>query len=523
MYKNITLTLAAAVAITGCESPQTQRTEGTTAAYLRNVEAIKQQAGLAPDKEKAKATTKVNKPYFGSKSIPFRAKTVLPENFKRRYGFYYPTTPMSLSQAVSRIASITGIPVRIAPDVGTSADARPVVLNASATGEEILDQVCREQGLNWELRSDGTAIIQRFVTKHLTLMVQPGGADFEFSLGKNGQSQASSSSTGSGGTISTGFTSTAKVGKTAKMNPLASTVEAISKVLSKEGKVTASDATGTIVVIDTPEGAEAAAKIVERENEVLTRQAVFHVEVISFRMNETDQSGIDWQTVFNNLNKVGATLTSPKSLVGSAAGGIGIELLSGTGSVGRFDSTKAFISLLNEHGKTATIYKNDIRTRNRSVTTVQSLAQNVYIARTTPAPAGVNGQSGGTPGLEPGTVTAGVDLKMAPFISDSNQISLLFNFGIVDLSDIVPLTSGVGANQVTIEGPETKSFEFSEETFLTPGVPTLITGYERTLEAYTRRKLGRDVTFALGGSFKGESQSERLFILITPTIVGSAY
>lgn len=510
--------------LAGCATVATERTNDAVADGLARVAALKEQAGIIPVADKNSATVKVNKPYYGSKSMPFRAQTVLPEKFKERFEFRYPMVSFMLPQAVEKIASVTGIPIRLAQDVNVAgpgdSSPKPIQLNASATAEAMLDQICRSQGLNWEFR-DGVVVIQRYMTKTFTLMVQPGSADFDFSLGKNGQSQASS---GSGtGTISTGFTSQAKVGKQAKMTPMVSVVEAINKVISKEGKVIGSEATGSIVVIDTPDGIERASRIIERENEVLTRQAIFHVEVISFRANETDQSGVDWQVVFSNLNKVGATLTSPKSLANSIGGNIGVQLLTGTGSVGRFDGTKAFVTLLNEYGKTSTVYKNDIRTRNRSTTTVQSLAQTVYIARTTPAPPGINGASGGTPGLEPGTVTAGVDLKMQPYIFDSNQISLLFNLGIVDLSDIVPLSSGVGANQTTIEGPETKGFEFQEETFLTPGVTTLITGYERVLESYTRRKLGRDVPLAMGGSFKGDSQKEHLFILITPTMVGSAY
>lgn len=521
MKNTIIIALMAAL-LASCSSTQSTQAESVAAASMARVEAIKAQAGIMPAADKTKATTKVNKPYFGSKSVPLRTKVVLPEKFKQQFAFRYPNVSLTVPQAAERVSSITGIPIRIAADVPPRGpDARPVVLDAQATPEAILDQITRDQGLNWEFK-DGVVVIQKFVTKTFALMVQPGSQTFDFALGKSGRSEAQAGGGGTGGSISTGFTSQASARKEAVMKPMQSTIDAISKVLTKDGKVVGSEASGSIVVMDLPEAVERAEKIVQRENEVLTRQAVFHVEVISFRANDDVQAGIDWQIVFNNLNKLGATVTSPKSLANSVGGNIGIQLLSGTGSVGRFDGTKAFLSLLNEYGTTTTVYKNDIRTRNRSTTTVQSLAQTVYIARTTPAPAGVGGQVGGTPGIEPGTVTAGVDLKMQPYIFDSNQISLLFNIGIVDLADIVPLSSG-GENPITIEGPETKGFEFQEETFLTPGVTTLITGYERVLEAYTRRKLGREVPLVLGGSMKGESQKERLFILITPTVVGSAY
>lgn len=507
------LLAAACCAMTACAPTASRRADLAEASNAAKLASLRQQAAPV----RIAATSREDRPYYGSKSVPFKLQAEMPAKFRERYEFRFPLLSFTLPQVIEKLTSITDIPIRLSQDAVVAGEPLKVVqLNMSATPEAVLDQICRVTGLNWELR-DGVVVIQRLQTRTFTLMVQPGTADFDFSLGKSGQSQAG----GSGGAISTGFTSQAKVGKVAKMTPMVSTVEAINKVLSKDGRVVGSEATGSIMVIDTPDGVERAARIVERENEVLTRTATFHVEVISFRSRDEDQAGIDWQVAFSNLNKLGATLTAPKSLTSDLAGNITLQLLGSGG--GRFDGSKAFINLLNEYGKTSTVYKNDIRTRNRSTTTVQSLAQTVYIARTTPAPAAIGGTAGGTPGLEPGIVTAGVDLKMQPHIFDSNQISLLFNLGVVDLSDIVPLSSGEGANRTTIEGPETRGFEFQEETFLTPGVTTLITGYERVLESYTRRKLGRDVPLLAGGSFKGESQKEQLFILITPTIVGSAY
>lgn len=516
-------TLAACVLATlsGCTTRATERTDAEYSANLLKVAAVKAQGEIGMTSKNA--TSVIDKPYFGSKSVPFKARSVPPAKFREKFGFHYPLQNLTLKQAVDSISAISGIPIRIASDVNLTTTG-VVKLNAVASTEEILDQITRPQNLHWEIR-DGVAVIQRFVTRSLNLMVQPGQATFQLGAGKNSSSEAASGATGGSGAISTGLSTEAVVSKTGTMTPMISVLEAITKVLTKpDGSVVGSQATGSIIVTDTLDAVELATKIVERENEILTRAATFHVEVISFRANDSDQVGVDWQGVFSNLNKFGATLTSPKTLTNALGGVIGVQSLTGpSGSTGRFDGTKAFLTLLNEIGKTNTIYKNDIRTRNRSMTTLSSVSQSVYIAKTTPAPAGVNGAVGGIPGIEPGTVTAGVDLKMQPMIFDSNQISLLFSLGVVDLTNIVPLSSGEGTNKLTIEGPETKGFEFQEETPLTPGVTTLISGYERTLETYSRRKLGVDAPLLAGGSFKGEKQTEQIFILITPTIVGSVY
>lgn len=515
-------TVAACVlaAFSGCTTVATERTDSAYAANASKVDVVKAQAEIGMTTKTA--TSVIDKPYYGSKSVPFKARSVPPTKFREKFGFHYPLQNLNFKQAVDSISAISGIPIRISQDVNLPA-LSTVKLNAVASTEEILDQITRPQNLHWEIR-DGVAVIQRFVTRSLNLMVQPGSSSFNLGAEKSGTSDAASNAAGGSGSISTGLSTKAQVGKEASMTPMKSTLEAISKVLTKpDGSVVGSEATGSIIVTDTLDAVELATKIVERENEILTRAATFHVEVISFRANDVDQTSMDWQGVFSNLNKIGATLTSPKTLTNALGGSIGIQTLKGNGGTGRFDGTKAFVTLLNEVGKTTTLYKNDIRTRNRTMTTVSSVAQTVYIAKTTPAPAGVNGAVGGIPGIEPGTVTAGVDLKMQPMIFDSNQISLLFSLGVVDLRDIVSLSSGEGTNKLTIEGPSTSGFEFQEETPLTPGVTTLISGYERTLESYSRRKLGADAPLIAGGSFKGEKQSEQIFILITPTIVGSVY
>lgn len=548
VFRKVIIAAAVTTFMAGCTTTSTNR---TVSAIDKSESRVGQILRAANEKRGEDGpVSRERSVYLGSKSVPFKADVALPRPFLVETDFRYPGSKFTLAQATAIISNVSGIPIRIAQDVysgagtQTASAAAPaggsrlpspipnmggatastdslnnITMFATATPAGMLDQICRMTGLNWEFR-DGIAVIQRYVTRSFPLKVQPGSTSFDFSIGKTGSGQAAATSGG----ISAGFTSQSSIQKKSGVVSAMASVETMIKgVLSPAGKVIPSLASGTVTVIDTIDGIERAAKIMDRENEILTRKAVVHVQVLSFREKDGDQASIDWSLVFNNLNKLGATISSPQTLANQDGGQMGLQVLRGRGGPGKFDGSTLFASLLHEYGQVSTVYDSNVPTRNRMVTPVQKLTQTSYLAKTTPAPASATGVAGGVPGLEPGVVTTGFDMQLQPNILDSNQVSLLFTLGVVDLTRIEKITSGVGANQFSIEAPETEAFQFQSDLFLNPGETALLTGYERTFNAYTKRKLGREIPLFAGGSFDGSSTKEKIFILVTPVIVGNAY
>lgn len=576
------IALAVAVLVSGCASDITKRTRiayNDSDSMLNMI--LRAQNESTPREDKP--TMRVKTPYLGIKSVPFKSDLVLPGIFNVPKEFVYPGEKLTLAQAAERISRVSGIPIRIAQDVytikgkdvktiaaggqnlnggiDTNSSVVPAIapmvggmsgmpagmgampaganahrsasgidvgdslnnitLDATATPKQILDQLVTLNGLNWEYR-DGVAIIQRLLSRSLQLNTTPGETSYDFNVGKNATSEASSAATGTSGSISTGFTSNSSVKRVGKLTPLDSVKEAVKGVLSPYGDVFVSHATGTITVLDTIDGVEHATKLVNRENEILGRNATFRVEIISFKQKDSDQSGVEWDVVYDNMSKFGATITSPTSLVSATGATLGLQILTGPGGKpGRFDGSSAFLKLLNEVGEAHSMQSINVQTRNRNMTPASILAQTVYLARTTPAPASGTGVAGGVPGLEPGTITTGLDLKLQPNIMDNNQISLLMSVGLVDLIDIKTLTSGVGVNQQSIEAPATSGFEFQYDVSLTPGRTAVLSGYERIVNDFTERKLSRNSPLLAGGSFKGQSNKEKIFILVTPVVMSN--
>jgi len=491
--------------------------------------------------------------YLGSKSMPLKTTSILPDVFYQIRRYQYPGQKFSIERASGIVSAETGVLIRIAQDVrgemlpsamnpsgrvgnsvsntvrpplplveaGLSYSSDGIVMNAEKSLVEILNSICTQMGLHWEYQN-GVVVIQRLVTRTFQLKVHAGTRQFDTSNDKSGNTQASTGS-GSAGGITTGIKSTATVmTSSGKVAAIDAVTESVRSVLTPRGKVIPNPSTGTIMIIDTIDGMERAEKIIYRENELLNRFTKIRIAICTFEQNDSDERGIDWNVAFQNLGKLGSVIKSPATLTNSQGGSIQLSVLA-TQPAGRFDGTSAFIDLLNENGKANTVYDQVVQVRNRVATAASATVQKVYLAETTPAPASTAGVSGGVVGLVPGTITTGLDLQLQPNIYDSGQMSLLFSLGLLDLIDLQTLTSGAGASQSSIQGPETKGYNFQQDVPLRVGETTFITGYEATLNSYTRRALGRDVPLLAGGSLKGSAANQKLFIFITPVSIGTTY
>lgn len=557
--------------LAACTTPMTKTVEEAYSNTDTKITAVTKAIADEPSDGNS-ATTTVKGIWLGGKSVPFKTDLSLPSVFHARKDFLFPKDRMTIAQAAERFQQVTGIHVRIAQDVYTAVKSSTsgsasgsssngpsgtpgltpmlpplpgviqspaasaaaaadtsglsnIIMNSTTTPAAMLDQICNALGLSWEYK-DGSAVIQRYVTRTFALKTPPGSSSFSFSSGKSASNTSGSSSGGGGGggssgVISTGFTSETNVKSSGTMSPMDSLLDSIKVVMTPAGKVVASPATGSIIVVDAVEGVDRAAKIIDHENEILSRNAKFHVEVVSLTENDQNDTGFDLNAAFHNLGKLGATLAAPTSVVSSTSGQLSLNLL---GSGSRFDGSTAVVKLLKEYGKVKVVHSVDVLARNRNLTPLAIQTQTVYLAQTTPAQSTGSTGSGsvGMPGLTPGVATTGFNITLQPNINDSNDIALQMQIGLIDLDKMETLTSGTGASQQSIEAPQTSGFEFKQDVFLRAGQTMVLSGYERTQAQYTSRRLSNELPLLAGGSFTGNTKRERIFILITPTVVGNS-
>nr|WP_280971255.1 PilN family type IVB pilus formation outer membrane protein [Cupriavidus gilardii]WDE72515.1 hypothetical protein [Cupriavidus gilardii] len=514
--------------------------------------------------------------WLGGKALPLQADLTLPEVFRKRYAFKFPGK-VGIETVAQRITQVTGIPVRVKPDVmlpatafvtggnlaqvarqpaqtttvgngsmlpplpapqtvGTQSSLLATGLSASGAFNPglaeyemnyegavsgFLDLLSARAGISWEYR-EGVISLHRLVTKIFTLKAIPGDSTFKSSIGKQGQTQAGAVGSTNATQSSAGYNSQTNIEMNSKFSLWESVEDAIKSVISPAGKYAISQASGTITVTDTRDVVDQVAKIVEHENAANTRQIAMRVEVLSVKLNNGQEFGVDWDLVFNQVsNLVPWTLrfSSPASLVSNNASNLGVSILAPTNgamsaSQARWGGSKAFFKALSSFGRVSVVTTANAMTLNRQPVPVAITNQTTYLAKVTPAPAGASGSAGGTPGLEPGTVTTGFLLNLLPTVLDSNSILLQFGLGISDLTGLVDVPSG----DQKIQAPEISSTDFLQKVAIRPGETLVLSGYERSTGQYDKRTLTSGAPIGLGGSLNGASNREAVVILVTPVL-----
>ena len=510
--------------------------------------------------------------WVGSVSVPMGSGERLPSIFTEpvRLNFDDAATggKVSLRIMADRITAVTGVPVRLKPDVfgagdaashaapaathapmplptlpsraqsggdGTAAAPVPFVPSREPSGTAVtmrwsgslqgyLDQVTDQLSLSWEYR-DGVVVIERLRTEFFEIAALESETDYHLGLSGADQANATSSGNGGGGTNSTASSSN-EVSEHGKSNVIGSILAAIGQIIKDVPGSSAvrSDGSGRIAVTTTKETLSKVRDFVRAENESLLRQAQVQFDVYSVTRNESDERGIEWNAV---LSALGGAYTgsfgSPTTLASATAANIGFSILtpaqSGvtTYATAHFGGSSAMLKLLSEYGVSTQHREVSLLALNRTWDRKSSLGGRAYVSATIPGAASTTGV--GAPGLVTSTVTTGDRYLAQPFILDNNTVVLKFGIGLSSLVNLVNFTSGTGTSQQTVQTPETTAINDQSTVALKAGQILVITGLSRTVSGDNRRTLTDDAPVGLGGSKTQSRMREDFVIFVRPTIL----
>ena len=509
--------------------------------------------------------------WVGSVSVPMGSGERLPGIFTEpvRLNFDDAATggKVSLRTMADRITSVTGVAVRLKPDVFANGETAartaapapatavplptlagraaagdppsPVLLSPvpvlretsvlavpmrwSGTLENYLDQLTDQLSLCWEYR-DGAVVIERLRTEFFEIAALESETDYR--LGLSGADQANATSTGSGGGTSSTASSSNEVSEHGKSNAIASVLVAIAQIVKDVPGSSAvrSDGSGRVAVTSSKEALSKVRDFVHAENESLLRQAQVQFDVYSVTRNESDERGIDWDAVVSALGGAyTASLAAPATLVGASAGSLGFTILTPAQSgvsnavTTHFGGSGAILKLLSEFGTSTQHREVSLLALNRTWDRKSSLGGRAYVSATVPGAASTTGV--GAPGLVTSTVTTGDRYLAQPFILDNNTVLLKFGIGLSSLVGLVNFTSGTGSSQQTVQTPETTAINDQATVALKAGQILVITGLSRLVSGDDRRTLTDDAPIGLGGSRTRTRQREEFVIFVRPTIL----
>ena len=512
-------------------------------------------------------------PWIGSVSVPMgsgeRLPSIFTESVKLNFDDAATGGKVGLRTMADRITAVTGVPVRLKPDVFGAADAssrplpaptpqvlpalptpaaRPpagpegvplppvpwsaprdtsvnaVAMRWSGSLQGYLDLITDQLSLSWEYR-DGVVVIERFRTEFFEIAALESETDYHLGLSGADQANATSSGNGGGGTNSTASSSN-EVNEHGKSNVIGSILAAIAQIIKDVPGSSAvrSDGSGRIAVTTTKETLSKVRDFVRVENESLLRQAQVQFDVYSVTRNESDERGIEWSAVLSALGGAyTGTFGAPATLASVTAANIGFSILtpaqSGvtTSATTHLGGSSALLKLLSEYGVSTQHREVSLLALNRTWDRKSSLGGRAYVSATIPGAASTTGV--GAPGLVTSTVTTGDRYLAQPFILDNNTVLLKFGIGLSSLVNLVNFTSGTGTAQQTVQTPETTAINDQSTVALKAGQILVITGLSRLISSDDRRTLTDGAPIGLGGSKTQSRMREEFVIFVRPTIL----
>lgn len=534
--------ISTALSMAGCAV--THGTANSRAdAVKREIEGAVAAQAQYTSPEKNPLYKRIRAVYIGSKSAPIMNNAALPPALNE-LNFQLPKR-VNLATAAKNIAALSKYPVRINPDVyakvASSIDAAnpmgqatpasiPNLLSATIPDsdtslptdfdgplKDYLNTICAALNINWEFEPSKGFYFYRYVTKVLEVKLHAGDNSSSTNVMKGSQANTGARSTGGGsGGASEGtgsFNSSSSVRSNAFYAPWLSLENAIKAVLTPAGKIAVDISSNSIIVRDSRDAVEEAEKIVARANEVHNRLITLRLRILRVAYDDTSAASANFQAVYNRvangLPDYRLNLTSPGTLVGSDAGGLGYAVLN---SNSRWNGTDGLLQALNQLGTIVSDETETYPVMNRRTIPVTSFDTDTYLAETTPATGGTL-TGGGVPGLKPGTLTTGFFLQMTPTAYDDGTVWIDMALDQSEKRGPFGTTStGSGDTFQQIQLPNTHVETKSPTVAVKAGETLMLVNVNRDSVSHSRR------SGVFGASGSGERRRQMQVILVTPFV-----
>lgn len=464
---------------------------------------------------------------------------------------FAPSVPVSLLQFSQTVSNVCGFSVRVTPDAlvavrqsGTRSDGQeapaipappgvtlppPVLGGQGGNGEErigirygpgdvagLLDATTARLGLSWR-HEDGVVTIFHVDTRNYKVHAIPtrtrmdsvvtSGTTTSSGIGGGSSGGAGGSSTG-GVSGSSGSSQTTTVSMDASFSEdLSSAVE--SMLTPGIGRMFLAPSTQTLTITDTPEVLDRVGAYIADLNRFATKQVLLNVKVVSVTTNDSDEVGINWNLVYEDLARShGIGLSSAFAGVGNAVTG-SINILEGS----RFDGSSLVVQALAKRGSVSILTQPSVTTLNLESVPVQVAKQTSFLASVQIAQ---TANVGSTSALTPGTVTTGFNMNLLPYILPDDQTVLLqYSINLSTLNNIRRVESGGSA----IEIPEIDNRIFAQKVRIQSGETLVLSGFEQNTDSTDKSGVGSPSFWLAGGGGRRGKQRDVLVVLITPIVL----
>lgn len=407
--------------------------------------------------------------------------------------------------------------------VAAGAGMRPDMVSVSYKGDVagLLNAVTTKLGLSWKYTEGGitvfhmdTRIFRVFSIPTATDMTSTVTSGSSAAMGVSGGASGGQGSSGGGssggvsGNAGTQQSTTVSL-TTAPADDLAKTVE--SMLTKGKGRMAYSRSNSMLSVTDTLEVLDRVAELVDQMNSSATTQVLLNIKVMTVQLTDSDEFGINWTTIYNNLSKnYGLGLTNTFATSADAVSG-SVSILQGDS---RFSGSNLIVKALQQQGHVSMVTQPSVTTLNLEPVPVQVAQQTGYVAQTQTTLTGGSGDFAQT-SRTPGTITTGFNMSLLPHVLPDEE-TVLLQFSMQMASP--PQIRSVGDENNLIEIPEFASRTFSQKVKLKSGETLILSGFEQSANDTSRSGVGSPRNYLFGGGRKSTRNREIIVVLITPLV-----
>jgi len=554
--KKLLIMIITSILVQGCVSTVTSDEIKSQKTELKN-EIVSSKSDLQKRILNQNNVVKLGTPFLSSKTIPLSKQAKLPLVFTKASAFARPNDHnlFSITEVAELITKTMGIRVRVRPDVFLPAKLLiPGGTEISSNNEsnqnqifptdnfnidsenieqvkgdydnrldfdfkgslaDYLDRVSSKTGINWEWNDDNQELILfRLMRKTFVLDVAPSEIILKSTVNKGSNADASISSE-EGGSTSATIAGNANTSLSLKTDAWTSIMNTLNKMKTKAGVVEANPATRTVTVIDTRDVIADVDKFMKLQNEILSRQVLLNIRLLTVALNRINQFDVDGALVIKKLLANGNTkwnlqATGAGQLSETNAGSIVYSVLD---SSSRYESSKATIKLLKEVGDIVGEYDQTVPVRNNHSVPISDFTSTAYLAETNSG-SSTGDSSSGVPGLTPGTVISGTTIILTPSILSGERLSLLLSIDQSSEPEFTTISSGEGQTLQQIQLPEQSGIKIDTEVAMTNGKTLMLMGLNKNNGTNTDR------SGVLSVGKKISSNRTLQVLLVTPQIMG---
>lgn len=495
----------------------------------RDVEAatvLKEEAKV-PNKPIADDVIRVkNDIWLGNKSeVEFEGEAVPAHLEKKDSITLISNRPITLYEIGDMINKTTSLKVRYAPEI--SEDALAAAEQNVPSAESInadwafpnqmlvsyrgplsgfLEEVSSRFGIWWKYEKREIYFYKN-ITRTFTIYSLPSKPTLSVTVG--------------GSTEGEGGTSSINLSNSIEMELWGNIEKSIREMIDQNAKLTIDPTNGTVSLTATPTDVQKVAKYVNEQNARLSRQVAISVKVLQVAINDSDQYGLNFNTMFNDGSSSFGIQSIP-AFGNDITQNLTMTVLPGNWTV------SAFIQALSKQGTTTMVTSGTVTTLNNKPAPIQVIKKQNYISEITKTNSGGDGNFYDV-STETKEIETGFTMDVLPRILEHGRLLVMFNLTLSDLLSLEKVflsanedgSPAEGGNDQYIQNPIIESRGFTQEVALKSGESLILTGYERVENQAEKTGVGSATNSLLGGTAMASKVRSVLVIILTPVVMES--